>query len=93
MHEPVEIRKTGPSSNCHLFEDCQRKRIAYEGTFSDHARRKRQKLREHRARAAFEQAVEYKLNVISNDINHKRVHFKENPTIELMHVDAHRLSR
>eukprot|EP01047_Picozoa_sp_COSAG01_P051562 COSAG01_NODE_5334_length_4326_cov_144.633073_4_plen_526_part_00 len=93
MHEPVEIRKTGPSSNCHLFEDCQRKRIAYEGTCSDHARRKRQKLREHKARAAFEHAVGYKLNDISNVIDHKRVHFKENPTIELMHVDARRLSR
>jgi hypothetical protein len=44
MHEPIEIRRSGPVSNCHLFENFHGKRERLSCcTFEEHVRRKRQR--------------------------------------------------
>jgi hypothetical protein len=44
MHEPIEIRRSGPVSNCHLFENFHGKRERLSCcTFGEYVRRKRQR--------------------------------------------------
>eukprot|EP01047_Picozoa_sp_COSAG01_P059383 COSAG01_NODE_7121_length_3340_cov_4.218760_1_plen_546_part_10 len=63
MHEPIEIRRSGPVSNCHLFENSRRLRDNLGCTFEDYKRRKISKANAN-GRSGYVTASEMKMEIV-----------------------------